>query len=103
MKGGENTFEKIEQTVDYVNSQLLQPHLDDSYIPAGRIFTAADHGNLASQEQFDCRTVIPLQDLPGAKLKNPTLVPSELVTKCVATLLMIQVQPPPQLPPCLCT
>lgn len=93
MMGGGNTFEKIEATIDYVNDQLVQPPLDDSYIPAGRFFTAADCGNLASQEQFKCRTVSPLQALPSPKLKNPSSVPSELVTKCVATLLMIQVPP----------
>lgn len=89
MKGGENTFEKIEEAIDYVNDQLS---LDDPYMPAGRSFIAADHGNFASQEQIKSSTLVSsLQAASSPQLKNPSPVPSELIAKCVATLLMIQV------------
>ncbi|KAL2459632.1 Protein ALWAYS EARLY 3 [Forsythia ovata] len=62
-KGGEN-IKKIEEAIDYVNSRIS---LDGS-----------------------CMSVAPDPKLTDASDKNEAQIPSELITKCVATLLMIQ-------------
>ncbi|KAK1351905.1 Always early protein 3 [Heracleum sosnowskyi] len=96
MKGGGNTFEKIEEAIDYVYGQLPS---DDSYVQSERSFTAMESGDMASQEQLKCGTSGPLQAQPTPLLKNPYGIPSELITKCVATLLMIQKCTERQFPP----
>ena len=89
MKGGENTLEKIEEAIDYVYGQLPS---DDSYVLSEKCFTAMERGDMASQEQEKCGTFGPLQVPPTPLLKNSSGIPSELITQCVATLLMIQVR-----------
>ncbi|CDP13077.1 unnamed protein product [Coffea canephora] len=64
LKGRKNTFEKIEEAIDYVNEQLPS---DDSSVPAA-----------------------PDPNLKNATDRNEAQIPSELITQCVATLLMIQ-------------
>ena len=88
MKGGGNTFEKIEEAIDYVYDQIPS---EETYIPSERPFTATESGNLASQE-LKSGTLSPLQTLFNPQSDKQNLVPSELIAKCVATLLMIQVR-----------
>ncbi|KAL8121600.1 protein ALWAYS EARLY 3-like isoform X3 [Apium graveolens] len=95
MKGGGNTFEKIEEAIDYVYDQI--PSVEN-YIPSERSFAAIESGNLTSQE-LKCGTLSPLQTLPNQQSNNQSIVPSELITKCVATLLMIQKCTERQFPP----
>ncbi|XP_055813381.1 protein ALWAYS EARLY 3-like isoform X2 [Solanum dulcamara] len=71
--GRENTTEKIEATIDYVNDRIL---LDDSCMP-----TRLDP---KSKNMSD---------------RNEAEIPSELISKCVATLLMIQKCTERQFPP----
>ncbi|XP_063939454.1 protein ALWAYS EARLY 3-like isoform X3 [Daucus carota subsp. sativus] len=95
MKGGENTLEKIEEAIDYVYGQLPS---DDSYVLSEKCFTAMERGDMASQEQEKCGTFGPLQ-VPPTPLLNSSGIPSELITQCVATLLMIQKCTERQFPP----
>ncbi|CAN4091711.1 unnamed protein product [Withania somnifera] len=69
----DNTTEKIEEAIDYVNERIP---LDDSCMP-----TPPD---LKSKNMSD---------------RNEADIPSELITKCVATLLMIQKCTERQFPP----
>ncbi|KAH0728186.1 hypothetical protein KY284_004051 [Solanum tuberosum] len=71
--GRDNTTEKIEEAIDYVNDRIL---LDDSCVP-----TPPD---LKSKNMSD---------------RNEAEIPSELITKCVSTLLMIQKCTERQFPP----
>ncbi|MCE0481941.1 hypothetical protein HAX54_040154 [Datura stramonium] len=71
--GRDNTTEKIEEAIDYVNDRIP---LDDSCMP-----TPPD---LKSKNMSD---------------RNEAEIPSELITKCVATLLMIQKCTERQFPP----
>ncbi|CAN4095685.1 unnamed protein product [Withania somnifera] len=71
--GSENTSEKIEAAIDYVNDRIP---LDESCMP-----TPPDP---KSKNMSD---------------KNEPEIPSELISKCVATLLMIQKCTERQLPP----
>ena len=91
-----SNVERIEDAIDFVNNRLL---VDDSSMPAIRSAAAPDtlHGSLASQDQFTC-TSNPLSggQAPDLKLNitsddNEAQIPAELITHCVATLLMIQV------------
>ncbi|KAG8372968.1 hypothetical protein BUALT_Bualt12G0122200 [Buddleja alternifolia] len=72
LKGREDTVEKIEEAIDYVNDRLPS---DDSSMPTG----------------------------PNPKSTNvsdiETQIPSDLISKCVATLLMIQKCTERQFPP----
>ncbi|KAK1390484.1 Always early [Heracleum sosnowskyi] len=95
IKGGGNTFEKIEEAIDYVYDQIPS---EENCVPSERSFTATESGNLASQE-LKCGTLSPLQTLPNPQSNNQSIVPSELITKCVATLLMIQKCTERQFPP----
>ncbi|GER33135.1 hypothetical protein STAS_09245 [Striga asiatica] len=72
LHGKDNTAEKIDETIDYVNDQLCS---DDSGIPM-------PHD--AKQE-----------DISGLDIQ----IPSELISKCVATLLMVQKCTERQFPP----
>ena len=94
LKGKGSSSEEIEETIDYVSSRLP---LDDSCMLAVRSSNppVTVNGNLASPDQL---TACPLNTLysPDQKLKNGSdkneaQIPSELISHCVATLLMIQV------------
>ncbi|KAL6517142.1 hypothetical protein OROHE_017848 [Orobanche hederae] len=64
LQSKEDTVEKIEEAIDYVNGQLPS---DDT-----------------------CPSARPLDPKLTNASDNDTQIPSELITKCVATLLMIQ-------------
>ncbi|CAI9776866.1 unnamed protein product [Fraxinus pennsylvanica] len=64
LKGREDGMEKIEEAIDYVNDRLP---LDDS-----------------------CKPGAPDRKLNASDKKDEAQIPSELITQCVATLLMIQ-------------
>ncbi|KAL0376476.1 UNVERIFIED_CONTAM: protein ALWAYS EARLY 3 [Sesamum calycinum] len=72
LKSQEDTIEKIEEAIDYVNDRLPS---DDSCMPV-----ASDPNLMNSSDIY-------------------TQIPSELITKCVATLLMIQKCTERQFPP----
>ncbi|KAM3337589.1 protein ALWAYS EARLY 3 isoform X1 [Capsicum galapagoense] len=71
--GGENTTDKIEAAIDYVNDRIP---LDDS-----------------------CMTSPPDPKSKNASDKNEAEIPSELITNCISTLLMIQKCSEGQFPP----
>ncbi|KAL2506685.1 Protein ALWAYS EARLY 3 [Abeliophyllum distichum] len=73
LKGREDSMEKIEEAIDYVNDRLP---LDDS-----------------------CKPGAPDRKVMNASEKNEAQIPSELITQCVATLLMIQKCTERQFPP----
>ncbi|XP_042050498.1 protein ALWAYS EARLY 3-like isoform X2 [Salvia splendens] len=75
LKNMEDTMEKIEEAIDYVNDRLPS---DDSCIPVLLQRTDPKSTNASDIE---------------------TQIPSELITKCVATLLMIQKCTERQFPP----
>ncbi|KAM7488190.1 hypothetical protein LguiB_025674 [Lonicera macranthoides] len=94
LKGGGNSFEKIEEAIDYVNDRLP---LDDACTAPMRPSTNPDpdHGSLTS------RTLVSMQapELKNASDRNEVPIPSELISHCVATLLMIQKCTERQFPP----
>ncbi|KAL6581931.1 hypothetical protein OROMI_005945 [Orobanche minor] len=73
LQSKEDTVEKIEEAIDYVNGQLPS---DDT-----------------------CPSTRPLDPKLTNASDNDTQIPSELITKCVATLLMIQKCTERQFPP----
>lgn len=92
-----SNVERIEDAIDFVNNRLL---VDDSGMSTIRSAAAPDtlHGSLASQDQFTSCTSNPSSggQAPDLKLnitsdENEGQIPAELITHCVATLLMIQV------------
>ncbi|KAK9289126.1 hypothetical protein L1049_017599 [Liquidambar formosana] len=103
LKEGGNSVASIEEAIDYVNNRLS---VDESGMPAVRC-TPADsvHGGLASQDQVTSCTSNPLvaSHAPDPKLnasdQNEAQIPSELISHCVATLLMIQKCTERQFPP----
>ncbi|KAI3459287.1 hypothetical protein Pfo_015950 [Paulownia fortunei] len=72
LKGREDTIEKIEEAIDYVNDQLPS---DDSSLAVAPDAKSTNASNIEAQ------------------------IPSELISKCVATLLMIQKCTERQFPP----
>ncbi|KAH7842107.1 hypothetical protein Vadar_001558 [Vaccinium darrowii] len=92
-KAGGNTFERIEDAIDYVSNRLS---FDDSCLLAMR-HTAADaiRGSSASHDLLtSCCPSNSLHstgpDLKNVLDRNESQIPSELISHCVATLLMIQ-------------
>lgn len=80
---------EIDKAVDYVNDRLP---LDDSYVPPARPNPIV-HSSYPLHEQLVSSTV----KAPNTKQMNPSdlnkvSVPSELITRCVSTLFIIQVQ-----------
>ncbi|GAB4851258.1 hypothetical protein Ancab_030555 [Ancistrocladus abbreviatus] len=97
---GGNSIEKIEDAIDYVNNHLS---LDDSSIPAP---ASRVNGSVASQNHLTlCESNHPASDHAsdsksvGASDERESQIPSELITNCVATLLMIQKCTERQFPP----
>ncbi|KAL3812853.1 hypothetical protein ACJIZ3_014121 [Penstemon smallii] len=72
LKGREDSFDKIEEAIDYVNDRLPS---DDSVTPVAPDSKSMNASSIESQ------------------------IPSDLITKCVATLLMIQKCTERQFPP----
>lgn len=96
LKKGGNCIERIEEAIDYVSNRLS---VEDSPI---RHPTSMDtvNGNLVSQDQLNSSTSNqPVQrhapdpdlKLNNASERSETQLPSNLITHCVSTLLMIQV------------
>ncbi|KAA8527473.1 hypothetical protein F0562_034812 [Nyssa sinensis] len=102
LKGGGNATERIEEAIDYVSNNLP---LDDSCMLALRSSRPVDpvNGSSASQDQLTSCTLNSLH-APDPKLKNVSdrneaQIPTELISHCVATLLMIQKCTERQFPP----
>ena len=92
-----SSIESIEDAIDFVNNKLLA---DDLSVPAIRspVPASAVQDTLASQDQSSSCVANPgaINHAPDAKWnsssnENEVQIPSELISHCVATLLMIQV------------
>lgn len=97
MKKGGSGFESIEEAIDFVNNQLSVDDLSTASVQTSTTANLA-HSSLASQDQpSSCATNVGTNNhAPGTHLdlisdQNEAQIPSELITQCVATLLMIQV------------
>ena len=94
LKGRGNSSERIEEHIDYISNQIP---VDDSCMPAVRPSTPAYpvNGILNSPDRLISCTLNSLHPhdskLNSSSDKNEVQIPSELITHCVATLLMIQV------------
>lgn len=104
LKKGGNCIERIEEAIDYVSNRLS---VEDSPI---RHPTSMDtvNGSLVSQDQLNSSTSNqPVQrhapdpdlKLNNASERSETQLPSNLITHCVSTLLMIQKCTERQFPP----
>ncbi|KAI8002837.1 Protein ALWAYS EARLY 3 [Camellia lanceoleosa] len=91
LKGGGNAVARIEEAIDYVSSRLS---LDDSCMEAMIPSTPADLINGTSSPLNK-----PEAELKNMSDKNEAQIPSELISHCVATLLMIQKCTERQFPP----
>jgi hypothetical protein len=96
LKKEESSIDSIEDAIDFVNNKLSA---DDSSVPAIRssIPAISAQGTLASQDQLSSCAANPeaINDAPDAKFnnlstQNEVQIPTELISHCVATLLMIQ-------------
>lgn len=90
----ESKVERIEDAINFINNRLS---VDDSTASATN-FRPTDPITLASQDQLTPSTLNPLsschvQDaaLNSSSDQNEMKIPSELISHCLATLLMIQV------------
>jgi len=97
LKNEGSSIENIEDAIDFVNNKLLA---DDSSVPAIRspVPASSVQDSLASQDQLSSCVANPgaINHAPDAKWnnlsnENEVQIPSELISHCVATLLMIQV------------
>ncbi|XP_015573347.1 protein ALWAYS EARLY 3 isoform X2 [Ricinus communis] len=95
----------IEEAIDFVNNQLSADDLSTSAvrssIPANSV-----HSTVASQDQSSsCTTNLgpnshaPETDMDHSPEQSEAQIPSEIITQCVATLLMIQKCTERQFPP----
>ncbi|CAL5347002.1 unnamed protein product [Camellia sinensis] len=91
LKGGGNAVARIEEAIDYVSSRLS---LNDSCMVAMIPSTPADLINGTSSPLNK-----PEAELKNMSDKNEAQIPSELISHCVATLLMIQKCTERQFPP----
>lgn len=94
LKCSENTTEKIEEAIDYVNDRLPS---DDSNLPVVSIFRLkyTAHGTASIHDQrmnviFSLQAHNPKATTNTSDVESQ--IPLELISKCVATLLMIQVR-----------
>jgi hypothetical protein len=93
-KEGDDVFTRIGEALDSIDNQQLT---SDSRVPVVRSQQQVN-GSLGNHNQLTSYSSEPLltSDVSGAKLchdsdGNEAQIPSELITSCVATLLMIQV------------
>lgn len=91
-KGGKN-IERIEDAIDFVNNQLS---LNEFSAPAPRSAAPVDsvrsHDNLTACSSYPFATChIPEMKLQNLSDQDELKIPSDLISHCVATLLMIQV------------
>ncbi|KAB5545373.1 hypothetical protein DKX38_013485 [Salix brachista] len=100
-----SSIESIEDAIDFVNNKLLA---DDLSVPAIRspVPASAVQDTPASQDQSSSCVANPgaINHAPDAKWnsssnENEVQIPSELISHCVATLLMIQKCTERQFPP----
>lgn len=94
MKEGEDAYIKIGEALDHIDKRQLT---SDPRVPVIRSPERVN-GSLGHHNQFVSGTSDPqlTSNGSGTKLqdgseKNESQIPSELITSCVATLLMIQV------------
>ncbi|XP_044498387.1 protein ALWAYS EARLY 2-like isoform X3 [Mangifera indica] len=102
MKEGEDAYIRIGEALDHIDKQHLT---SDSRVPLIRSPEQVN-GSLSHHNQFVSSTEESLLNsyASGPKLqdgfdKNETQIPSELITACVATMLMIQTCTERQYPP----
>lgn len=92
LKEGEDAFTRIGEALDSINDQQLASDIKLS----GVISPEKVNGSLAPNNQLNaCPSET--NQLSGSKPctdadKTETQIPAELITSCVATLLMIQVR-----------
>ncbi|MBA0681579.1 hypothetical protein Goari_023375, partial [Gossypium aridum] len=99
-KGGKN-IERIEDAIDFVNNQLS---LNEFSAPAPRsaapVDTVRGHDNLTACSSYPFATShIPEMKLQNLSDQDELKIPSDLISQCVATLLMIQKCTERQFPP----
>ncbi|KAK8365487.1 hypothetical protein V6Z12_A02G057700 [Gossypium hirsutum] len=99
-KGGKN-IERIEDAIDFVNNQLS---LNEFSAPAPRSAAPVDsvrsHDNLTACSSYPFATShIPEMKLQNLSDQDELKIPSDLISHCVATLLMIQKCTERQFPP----
>ncbi|MBA0555600.1 hypothetical protein Golob_025771, partial [Gossypium lobatum] len=99
-KGGKN-IERIEDAIDFVNNQLS---LNEFSAPAPRsaapVDTVRSHDNLTACSSYPFATShIPEMKLQNLSDQDELKIPSDLISQCVATLLMIQKCTERQFPP----
>ena len=95
-KEGEDAYAKIREALDSIDNKPLTSECRASMNrPQEQV-----NGNLAHHNQLSSSTTEPavnsdssVSHLHTDTDKNETQVPSEVITSCVATLLMIQVSP----------
>ncbi|XP_057752358.1 protein ALWAYS EARLY 3 isoform X1 [Arachis stenosperma] len=100
----DSKVEKIEDAINFINNQLS---VDDPAAPATNSLPADSiHITLASQDQLTGNTLNPsvnchAQDAEfnSSSDQNEMKIPSELISHCLATLLMIQKCTERQFPP----
>jgi len=91
----ESKVERVEDAINFINNRLS---VDDSTASATN-FRAIDSITLASRDQLTASSTLnilarcPVQDdeLNSSSDQNEMKIPSELISHCLATLLMIQV------------
>lgn len=90
----ESKVERIEDAINFINNRLS---VDDPTASATN-FPPRDSVTLASRDQLTATTLNPLEsylvqyaELNSSSDQNEMKIPSELISHCLATLLMIQV------------
>ena len=90
----ESKVERIEDAINFINSQLSV----DEPTASATTFLPADSFSLASQDQLTASVLNPLAschvqdaELNSSSDQNEMKIPSELISHCLATLFMIQV------------
>ncbi|KAK7264608.1 hypothetical protein RJT34_32217 [Clitoria ternatea] len=98
----ESKVERIEDAINFINNRLS---VDDPASLA-TTFLPADSLSLASQDQLTASTLNPLaschakdSELNSSSDQNEIKIPSELISHCLATLLIIQKCTERQFPP----
>ncbi|GMI64104.1 ARABIDOPSIS THALIANA ALWAYS EARLY 3, ALWAYS EARLY 3 [Hibiscus trionum] len=95
-KGGKS-IEKIEEAIDFVNNQLS---LDEFSMPVPRSAAPTDSIRSHDHPSYPFTTShIPEMKLQNSSDQDELRIPSDLISHCVATLLMIQKCTERQFPP----
>ncbi|KAK7292297.1 hypothetical protein RIF29_08075 [Crotalaria pallida] len=100
----ESKVERIEDAINFINNQLS---VDDPTAPATSFLPVDSiHDTQASQDQLTASSLKPLAschiqdaELQSLSDQNEMNIPSELISHCLATLLMIQKCTERQFPP----